>query len=136
MIFRSKIDWWIPVLVVVSVAGCIIGPTIEGDFVAGIFLGLAVLAIEILIFSGVKYRISERQLGIRNFYRWTWIPINEISEIKKLRSFLAAPALSRDRLAVYFAGSHNNPKTIEISPAKVNDFITQLKTINPGIVVK
>ncbi|MDE7375823.1 MAG: PH domain-containing protein, partial [Muribaculaceae bacterium] len=100
MTYRSKVDWWIPVVVIFSVACCFVGPMFDGDYLWGIILGIAVLVIEILIFTSVKYKIEGNRLGIRSFYRWTWYPIDKISEVKRHRSVLSAPALSFDRLAI------------------------------------
>ncbi len=137
-VFDSKVDWWIPVIVVGSVAGCFIGPMIDGDFIPGIVLAAAVLAVEIFIFAGVKYQIRDGQLGIRNFFRWTWFPIDKISEVKKSRGILSAPALSADRISIRFSDRSilKSFMPLEISPKDRDEFIAILKSINPQITVK
>ncbi len=136
--YNSKIDWWIPVVVVFSVACCFIGPILDGDFLSGIILGVVVLLIEILIFAGVKYEIKGNQLGVRNFFRWTWFPIDKITEVKKQRSILAAAALSFDRLAIKFSDRSilKSSMPLEISPKDTPRFLEQIKRINPAIIVK
>lgn len=136
--FESKVDWWIPVLMVVSVAFCFIGPMIDGDFVAGVILGVLVLMVEVLIFAGVKYEIRGNQLGIRNFFRWTWYPIDKISEVKKHRSVLTAAALSFDRLGIKFSDKSilKSSMPLDISPKDTTRFLEIIKQINPDIVVK
>ncbi len=138
MRFNSSIEWWVPAVIVGSVAGCFVGPMIDGDWLAGIILAAAVLAIEILTFAGVKYEIRGRELGIRNFFRWTWYPIDKISEISSHRSFLSAPALSTDRIAIRFSDRAILKSTmpLEISPKRRDLFITTLLKINPGIALK
>lgn len=73
--YNSKIDSWIPAVVMASVAGCIGGPVIEGDHTAGVILGAVILAIELIIFAGVKYRIKGNMLGARNFLKFSRLPI-------------------------------------------------------------
>ncbi len=67
--YNSKIDWWIPAIVVFSVACRSIGPILDGDFLPSLIVGVVELLIEILVFAGVKYEIKGNQLGIRNFFR-------------------------------------------------------------------
>lgn len=136
--YRSKIDWWIPVVVVVSVAGCIAGPAMEGELPVGILLGLAVAAIEIFIFAGERYRIDGNRLGVRNFFRWRWYPIDCIAEIRRQRGILSAPALSFDRLSITFTDKNilNSPMPLEISPADRSGFIVRIRAVNPAVTVR
>lgn len=136
--YKSKIDWWIPVVIVCSVIMCLVGPMIDGDYVAGVVLSLLIMSVEIIIFAGVKYQIRGKWLGVRNFFRWTWYPIDMISEVKTTRSVLSAPALSFDRLAIRFTDKAilKSVMPLEISPKEKSTFISQLKQINPDIKVK
>lgn len=135
VMYKSKVGWWIPVVVVFSVSACLLGPFLEGDYLSGIILSAGVLAIELFIFTGVKYKICGERLGIRNFYRWTWFPIDKISEIKSTKSFLSAPALSFDRLAIRFSDKSilKSAMPLEISPKDAEAFIAHLMAVNPGI---
>lgn len=137
-IFNSKVDWWIPVVVIGSVAVCFIGPMIDGDFIPGIILAVVVFAVEILTFAGVKYQIRDGQLGIRNFFHWTWYPIDRISEVKKSRGILSAPALSSDRISIRFSDRSilKSFLPLEISPKNRDEFIGILKRINSRITVR
>ena len=78
--YNSKIDWWIPAVVIFTVAVAFIGPIIDGElFIVGIFIGAILGIIEIVMFASVKYQIWEGKLGIRNFlYKWEWFPIDKI----------------------------------------------------------
>lgn len=134
-IYSSKVDRWIPVLVVVTCIVCAAGPALEGEYMAGIILGLALLAVELVVFTGVKYKISGDKLGVRNFYRWQWYPIGKIQEIREIRSMQAAPALSTDRIALYFTDNSllKSSMPLEISPKDKDGFIARLKSINPNL---
>lgn len=138
MYFKSKVDWWVPAVVVFTVVMCFIGPGLEGDWWAGAVLAAILLALEILMFAGVKYQIKGNMLGIRNFFRWSWFPIDKIAEVKRQKSVLAAPALSFDRLAIKFSDKTilKSSMPLEISPKDVSGFIAMLKSINPEIIVK
>lgn len=135
MKYKSKIDWWIPLIVVVSVICCCVGPMIEGDMIPGIILGTAVLLIEIFIFAGVEYEIRDGQLGVRNFFVWTWFPVDKIVEITPKRSYLTAAALSFDRLAITFSDKRilKSSMPLEVSPKDRDRFIKHLKDINVHI---
>lgn len=66
--YNSKIDWWIPAVVVSMVAVAFIGPIIDGEiFIVGIVIGAILGIIEIVMFASVKYQICDGKLGIRNF---------------------------------------------------------------------
>ncbi len=137
-IYKSKVDWWVPAVVVFTVIMCFAGPAIEGDWLWGIIFSAILLALEILMFAGVKYMIRGNQLGVRNFFRWHWYPIDKITEIKRQRSVLSAAALSFDRLAIRFSDKAILKSTmpLEISPKDMAKFVEQLRGINPGIEIE
>lgn len=138
MTYSSKIDWWIPAVVIFSVACCFVGPMFDGDYISGLILGICVLAVEIFIFAGVKYQIRDGQLGVRNFFQWTWYPIDKIAKVKKTRGILSAAALSFDRISIKFTDRSilKSSMPLEISPKDRDSFIATLKEINPDIKVK
>ncbi|RYU86512.1 hypothetical protein EWM62_17815 [Mucilaginibacter terrigena] len=57
------------------------------------------------------------------------IPVKNITRIVETNTILSAPALSFDRLEVFY-GKYDS---VVISPVNEKDFITQLKNINPSI---
>lgn len=126
--YKSKIDWWVPGVVVFSAIVCLVGPMIDGDYLAGVILSLLIAAVEIIMFAGVKYQICGDRLGVRNFFRWTWFPIGMISEVRNTRSVLSAPALSFDRLAIRFTDRTilKSVMPLEISPKDKNAFIATI----------
>jgi hypothetical protein len=57
------------------------------------------------------------------------INISDISKIEDTRSILSAPALSMDRMEIFY----NKFDSIVISPADKAGFVATLQKINPGI---
>lgn len=139
-LYSSKIDWWVPALVVLSLAICFIGPLIDGDdYIIAIAIAIPLLTLEIVVFVSVKYQICGGKLGIRNiFYRWEWFPIDKISEVKTINSALSSSALSIHRIAIKFSDREVLKSTmpLEISPNDRDGFISRLKEINPQIELK
>ncbi|MCM1140642.1 MAG: PH domain-containing protein [Muribaculum sp.] len=140
MFYNSKIDWWIPAVVVLTVAVAFIGPIIDGEiFVVGILIGTWLAIMEIVMLASVKYQICDGKLGVRNiFYKWEWFPIDKISEVKKSSGILSAPALSTKRISIKFSDKKilKSSMPLEISPKDRDGFIAQLKEINPNIIVE
>lgn len=138
-IYKSKIDWWIPVIVIVTASVAFIGPLIDGEiFWVGLILGVWLAIIEIVMFASVKYQICDGKLGIRNFfYKWEWFPIDKISQVKKSSGILSAPALSTKRISIKFSDKKilKSAMPLDISPKDRDDFIVHLKEINPNIEV-
>lgn len=138
--YNSKVDWWIPAVVVFTVAVAFMGPIIDGEiFIVGIIIGAILGIAEIVMFASVKYQIFDGKIGIRNmFYKWEWFPIDKISEVKKSSGILSAPALSTKRISIKFSDKKilKSSMPLEISPKDRDEFIAQLKEINPEIEVK
>lgn len=138
--YKSKIDWWVPVVIIVTASVAFIGPLIDGEiFLVGLLLGVWLCIMEIVLFASVKYQICNGKLGIRNiFYKWEWFPIEKISEVKKSSGILSAPALSTKRISIKFSDKKilKSSMPLEISPRDHDSFIARLKEINPKIKVK
>lgn len=137
-VYKSKVDWWVYAVLFIMVAGCIIGPAMEGEILIGILLAFLMAALWSLGFFGVKYEINGNKLGIRNLFRWSWIPIDEIKEIRKTRGIIATASMSIDRVSIKLI-DNNSLKTsmpIDISPKDENEFIHHLKSINPTITIE
>lgn len=139
-VYKSKIDWWVPAVVVITMAVAFIGPIIDGEiFIVGIIIAVLLGTLEIVMFASVKYKIYDGKLGIRNFfYKWEWFPIDKISKIKKTSGILSAPALSTKRISIKFSDKKilKSSMPLEISPEDRDGFIARLKEVNPSIVIK
>lgn len=138
MKYNSKIDRGTIILALFSILCCVVGPAIVGEVIPAIILGLAVVLFEIVIFISLKYEIRGNQLGIRTFFRWNWYPIDKISTITRRQSIISAPALAYDRLAIKFSDKKilRSSMPLEISPDDFNRFISEIKDVNPDVIVK
>lgn len=99
-------------------------------------LGLWLFAV-----TGVKYEIRGCRLGIRNFHRWTWIPIDKIATAEKLHGVFVQGAVSATlsldsvRLTLVDKGVLKSSMPIDISPNDRDGYMAQLKKINPDITI-
>lgn len=125
-VYKSKIDWWLIILI-----GGLFGyPVIEGivnkDYLMSlVFLGLLILIF--FMFWSIQYKIVGEQLKV-----WTAkIDIHSIKKVYRTNNPLSSPALSLDRIAIVY----NKYDEILISPKDRSAFIAHLLSINPNIVV-
>lgn len=90
------------------------------------------LFINYTLFSN-RYTINENKLEINGgvLYRLS-IDISQIKKIEKSNSIWSSPAASLDRLEILY----NKWDSVLISPEDKEDFVFQLKQINPDIIVK
>ncbi len=135
--YKSKVDWWIYAIVLITALVIIPGPMITQDYWLGIGMVFFFAGIEIVTFSSIKYAIRENALGIRSFYCWKWYPIDKITKVKKVSGILSAPALSTSRVAIRFSDPKilKSSSALEISPKDRDGFIAELKALNPQITV-
>jgi hypothetical protein len=125
--YRSKIDWWLIILIV----GIFVYPIIDGilskeyllSIVCGIILGLI-----FLLFTKIKYKID----GDKLIVWYIKIDIHSVRKIYKTHNPLSSPALSLDRIAIVY----NKYDEVLISPKNKKEFIEELLKINPNIEVE
>lgn len=96
-----------------------------------VFIGIAVALMFDMLFH-TDYTIKEKKLYIRCgiLFHMT-LPINKISEIAHKSTVLSSPALSAKRIGVRY-GLKN---WVYISPKNQEDFISDIKSINPKITI-
>ena len=107
-----------------------------GIVVICVFLLIVLLLIWMI--TTVKYAIKGNELGVRNLaYKWDWFPIEKIESIKPVKSVLAGAALSFNRLSIKFTDRKVLKSTmpLEIAPKDQNEFINDLKSLNPKIII-
>jgi hypothetical protein len=136
LIFRSKID-----LLIVMIPVVVIG--VE----AWLFLsirawgGIAILTVVsiplLLMFLQTYYKVTDDGMLIIRcgvlFKRK--IQIGKISSVVNSRaSVQSSPALSLDRIAIYYNEGHDQ-KCVLVSPKDKADFLTVLKEWNPSITI-
>ncbi len=123
--YRSAVDWWIALLMLLSPLLCF------GFAAYYLWMALpgATLLIAIGVFSGgivliflpCEYTLLEDHLLIRSGLFKKRIQYTEITEIKKSRCPLSAPALSLNRIMI-----HSSSGRALISPEDRDAFIEEL----------
>jgi hypothetical protein len=119
-VFRSKVDWWIRLLLGIAIAGMFVGSAtviLEGadpvETTVTILACIAGFALIVWVLTGTHYTVDRGTLIVRaGPMRWR-IPIDEITAVEATRSPLSSPALSLDRLRIRYG----KRRRIMISPA-------------------
>ena len=123
--FRSKIDWWILLLLIFVLATqIVVAWQVIADFGGGT-QAWAVIAILVLVFLlvlsvlfGTSYRVDRKDLRIASGpFRWR-IKLAEISSIAETRNPLSSPALSLDRVRI----NYGKRRWVMVSPADKEGF--------------
>ena len=125
-VFKSKIDWWLVVLVLVIFGYPIIDGILSKEYVLSLVFGLILLVFYFLS-KTIRYKIDRGNLIIWN----TKINIHSIRKIYRTNNPLSSPALSLDRIVVVY----NTYDEVLISPREREEFIQELLKINPNIEV-
>lgn len=126
-VYKSKIDWWLIIVVFIVFCYPMIHGIITKEYVLSL-ISFGILASVFLLFKSIKYKIDGEQLTV-----WfTKIDIKSIKKIYSTNNPLSSPALSLDRIAV----TYNTFDEILISPKERESFIQELLKINPNIVVE
>lgn len=130
MVFRSKIDVWLAVVLAIAALACLSGAvqvlfsdarSILANALVLVLLG-AVLPLWILL--GTRYTLDDSELRIVSGpFRWR-IPFHEIRSIKPTRNPLSSPALSLDRLRI----EYGRGKWIMVSPRDKVRFLRELES--------
>lgn len=131
-VYRSGINKGIVILLVIIIAVPLIA-TIIFEVWAGAIAFACVAAFITHLFTTTYYTISGNILKVRSgFIINITIDILKITRIEPTNTILTAPALSFDRLEVFY----NKYDSVVISPSDKAAFIAKLKEINPGIEVR
>lgn len=131
-IYKSKIDYWLGLFLVypiyLSVASLVKGEWILGLAGLGVIVGIV-----LFVSKTTRYIIEENQLIVKSLWIVNnRIDISKIRKIEKTNSVLSSPALSLDRIAIYY----NKFDEVYISPKEKQDFLNNLLEINPNIEIK
>lgn len=127
--FKSKIDTWVLVVVLLVVSLAILA----ADAVAATESALGWIAAGILALFGVllplwiltytRYELGDRTLEVRcGPFRWT-VPIDEISDVSSTQNAARGPALSMQRLRLRYG----NGRSLLISPDNRDIFVRSLE---------
>ena len=135
--YSTKIDWWIIFVlgfIMVFVFCILLWIGIEWWIV--LIIALPLFGLVGLSICQISYVIKDDELGVKTDVIWRWYPIEKIKEVRKVKSILAAPAMSFTRVAIKFErGTTKTAVPLEISPKDRDKFIQDLLKINPDIKV-
>lgn len=121
MKFRSKIDWWLLLIFVVITANILMKIyeanyhySLASNFPHLVIYSLVILVIWLPIFN-TYYVVENNTLIIKSLvFRWK-INIDDITEIEPTHNPLSSPALSLDRLKIYYM-KNGEITSVMISP--------------------
>ena len=100
--------------------------------IAYYLIGIISIGILIWIWFGTGYKIEDDLLKVQcGPFQWK-LNVKEIRKVRKVKSIFTSPALSIDRLDIYY-GKYN---LIRISPENESEFIDLLLKENPQIQLK
>lgn len=131
--YKSKVDWWIGVLLgvlpavplIIVVSLLVDGKTSE--IPAAIIGMLLVCGIYVGLIFPMRYGLDNHQLVVRSGLCRQRIPLESILEVRPTRNPLSSPALSLDRLHVQYGKGFF--KAVMISPADREQFLADLARI-------
>ncbi len=123
MVFRSKVDVWVVLVLFVALLApwVVEGESIRrGDWVAAV-IPLAVSLLVVGLVVPTRYRVTDRDILVRcGPFRWS-IPVASVVKIEPTRTVWSSPALSLDRLRIdYRVG--RAVSTLMVSPADKDGF--------------
>lgn len=131
MRYRSKVDTWLLIALVVPAIGCIgvvvmvgVKQSLLGALVLSPLLLLGA-ALPLWLLRSTHYTIDGHDLYVRSGpFRWT-VPVHQIHQIAPTRDPLSSPALSLDRIRIDYA----QDRSIMISPEDRQQFLAHLDEV-------
>ena len=133
-VFRSRQSVLLIVFILAIFVPCTI-PMIKHMIVPGLLIMGGTFLLMVFMFGGMRYIISEDELLVK-----IWIipsgsvKIADIVSVERSYNPLSSPAASLKRLRIGLKKGAKFPYML-ISPAREQEFIEELKTINPDIYV-
>jgi hypothetical protein len=140
IIFVSKVDFWIALILWVGSLSLILIPLWEwrrgksNSRMRNILLMVILLpfaALMLMPFFGTKYTLTDSQLYVDSGLSTQTIELTDITYITPTRSMTSAPALSLDRLKIEYRN-----KEVLISPKDKSRFYQEIQARNPKIVIE
>jgi hypothetical protein len=124
--FKSKVDSWIPVLILIVIVVQIVAITAavreagEPGMITSLILAMiGIAALMAWLLLGTHYTVDRGYIRIVSGpFRWK-VPIAEITSVKATRNPLSSPALSLDRISIRYG----KRRRIMISPADKAGFL-------------
>jgi membrane protein YdbS with pleckstrin-like domain len=138
MRFKSKVDSWLVVVVIVTglaalaAGGVAFREGAPGSLLTLLVVVALVIALPVSLLAATHYTFEGDALRIRSGpFRWS-ISLAEIRGVQSTRNPLSSPALSLDRLRITYGPG----KFIMISPENQDGFLRELAKRCPGITVR
>jgi hypothetical protein len=131
-VFRSRISVLIIGFILMILVLCAI-PMIKRMIIPGLCMIVGVFLFMAFLFTGMRYIISEGTLFVKiwNFSSGN-VKITDIISVERTYNPLSSPAASLKRLCISLGGKHKFPYIL-ISPVREQEFIEELKAINPDL---
>jgi hypothetical protein len=133
--FRSKVDWWLAAVLLISAAASAMAVVIV-SVVESPLLGLAISPLLLLsvglptwLLRATTYTFGDTDLEVRcGPFAWR-VPLREIRAVTATRNPLSSPALSLDRLRIDFGPM----RSVMISPEDKEGFMKELRKRVPAV---
>ena len=135
-VFRSRISvllmgFILAIFILVSI------PMFHHGIHTGLYILGGTLLFMILLFSGMRYIISENKL----YGKICWVipsgsvKITDMVSVERSYNLLSSPAASLKRLRIGFKKGYKWPYML-ISPVREQEFLEALKKVNPDIYIR
>jgi hypothetical protein len=133
--FRSKVDWWLGAILLISAAASAIAVVItaiaNSPLVALAVSPLLLLSVglPVWLLLATRYTFNGADLDVRcGPFSWR-VPLREVRAVTATRDPLSSPALSLDRLRIDFGRTNS----IMISPEDKEGFLRELRKRVPAV---
>jgi hypothetical protein len=131
-IYRSRIDLVLLLPVTALLLALLIYSLVEGSLLISLAIVVIVVFLLYVCLTTFYEFTKDKKLKVHSGFLYNReIHINSIRKIKSARNHSASPALSHDRLEIFF----NRYGRVLVSPEHRKEFIEELTRINPRIEV-
>ncbi len=135
--FRSKIDTWVVILMIVLCVVTCCFPFFTSapwwSFLIGFVPTILIFAFAVFF---INYIVEGDKLQIKiGPFNNGVVDIKKIVKITKCKSYISSPAGSLDRIGIYISKVGLSPYAI-VSPKDRDGFIAALLEVNPDIVIE
>ena len=131
IVYRSKVDWWLGLILVGSVGVMLwaaLEPIVKGRGVDWtITIGMVITLLIVLPLFSIKYVLHEDHLFVScGFYMKARIPYNTICGMKETHNPLSSVAMSVDRIQIDYIenGVH---RMMLVSPVRKKEFMEKIE---------
>lgn len=134
-VYRSRISVLL-VGFILAVLIPIVVPMVKHSITPGLVTISGVFVFIMFVLTGICYIITDNKIFIKVWmFSCGSIEISYISSVKRSYNPLSSPAASLKRLRIDLIGGSIFSYTL-ISPVREQEFIKELKSLNPNIVIK